>query len=689
MQSFSKQVTTFLSISIVVITMGFFTSTVFAAGNISNTLKYSQFINNDLDNNGTDDFINWNPTNGGATVSDTGITGYIWGETVGWIHLNPTQAGVTNTCNGNLGGYAWGENAGWVNFEATNANVQPNINTSNGNITGQVWSQNYGWIELSSPNGTYPGLNTTWRPSPSCDNPPPIGAQKSTLKVHKQVVGGNASSSDFILSVKENEVDIIEPFAGSPLGNTIIVDNSSDHTFIISEPLSPDYTANFSGDCNPLGTVKFDKGMIQQKSCIITNVFNSEVQYACKDPEALNYNPDPIFFPKNNLCLYKQEQNKKYGCTDPDAINYVSEPDVISKNNLCEYEGQSPKYGCKDPLALNYNSNEGVFEKNSLCSYPVDLQITEPPIKNSNIFSNIFPPTKKSWWPMVLGILGILSTIPGITARLGNAILTFVWGRKKIQGVVYDSVSKEPLDPVYVSVINIETNQEIKNQFTDMEGRFGFVLPKGHYKITAGKTHYQFPSVRLSGRAGDEVYDKLYFGEPFTVENEKQVVTMNIPMDPMNIDWNQKEKHKTRFLQYLVKGQTKYAWIFEALFILGFLASVMITYFYPLWWNYVMTGLYVVLSLVKVYGHVPIYAGKITKDGKPLVNGIIHIWSAALNREVAKRVTENSGLYYILVPKDDYYMTIDQRNPDGSFTQIFKSGVFKARGGVIHKSFDI
>jgi len=31
---------------------------VFAAGNISNTSKYSQFLNIDLDNNATNDFIN-------------------------------------------------------------------------------------------------------------------------------------------------------------------------------------------------------------------------------------------------------------------------------------------------------------------------------------------------------------------------------------------------------------------------------------------------------------------------------------------------------------------------------------------------------------------------------------------------------------------------------------------------------
>jgi hypothetical protein len=136
----------------------------FAAGNIDPVEKYSQFMNIDLDSNGTNDFINWNPTNGGATVGDSTLTGNIWGETTGWINLNPSNAGVTNTCSGILGGYAWGQNTGWINFAPTNATGpnQPKINTTTGAITGTVWSQNYGWIQLSSPDGTNSGLVTSW-----------------------------------------------------------------------------------------------------------------------------------------------------------------------------------------------------------------------------------------------------------------------------------------------------------------------------------------------------------------------------------------------------------------------------------------------------------------------------------------------------------------------------------------------
>ncbi len=743
MRSFIKNI--FISTAVGIALLGG-AVTVFAAGNIDSVKKYSQFINTDINEDLVQDLINWSPTEGGATVSDTAITGYIWGETVGWINLNPSGSGVINTCSGVLSGYAWGHNAGWINFNPTNATIAPNINTSTGEITGQVWSQNYGWIELASTETGFLGLNTSWRPSSDCTNPPPppSGGQSHVLKVNKQVVGGPAVPSDFIISVKESGINVGgSPFAGSVQGASVIITTEKAKTFVITEQSSSDYVATFSGDCAPYGVVSFDQAdPVFTKTCTIINTYQKIDEqgkiYTCKDPAALNYDANPNTFAKNSLCKYKilDDQNNLYACKDPAALNYNLDPKLLENNNLCTYkkiseENLGDRYGCKDSQALNYNADPKVLGNNSLCSYqedgfackderadnydadaslksdssrciyPREMYTCKDPFA-LNFNADTTAPTDNTLcqYPrpesrnreltlLVLTLLGLASTIPGLTTRAGNMVSTFVFGRKKVRGVVYDSKNKEPLDPVYVSVIDLTTNQEVKNQVTDIEGRFGFVLKKGHYKITAGKTHYQFPSILLAGRASDEVYDRLYFGESFTVENEEQVVTVNIPMDPTGDDWNQQEKHRMNLLQYLIKGQTKYIWIFNALFAIGFLASIMITYFYPTWWNYVMTGLYVVLGLVQVYGRGPVYAGKITKNGVPLAGAIVHIWNANLNHEVAKKVTETSGAYYAIVPKADYYVTIDQKNPDGTFTNIFTSNVFHANHGCIDKKFDI
>jgi hypothetical protein len=754
MRSFIKNI----FIGLVALTAVFgFALTAFAAVNIDSTEKYSQFLDIDLDTNGSEDFINWLPKNGGATVTNTKITGYIWGETVGWIHLDPSHSGVTNTCGGKLGGYAWGENTGWINFNPTHATIRPNIDIHTGEITGQVWSQNYGWIELASPVVGQPGLKTSWRPSGSCIDIP----GSPSITVYKNVVGGTAAPSNFTIYIKQNGVQKFA-FPGSSAGTTKGVNFIDSRTFNISESPSPDYTATFSGDCDATGKIVFGPQDTESpKTCTITNTFKKVDVYACKDSAATNYDPSPTTLEKNSLCIYDKQKackdptatnynsnptliadnslcnfDTQYACKDQTATNYDPSPSKVAKNSLCNYAGgyackdqtainydadpnlqadntlckyPQDQYACKDLTATNYNLDPKLHADNTLCKYPKESYACKDPNANNynpdpdlhsdktlckykNDFLSAFKlggGGKAPWWPMMLGLIGLASSAPGIVIRATHMLTTFVWGRKKIRGVVYDSNSKEPLDPVYVSVVDLATNQEVKNQLTDLEGRFGFVLPKGHYKITAGKTNYLFPSVKLGGRVSDEVYDRLYFGEPFTVENEDQVVSMNIPMDPLGTDWNQVEKHRTGFIQYLIKGQTKFAWLFNILFVLGFLASIMITYFYPTWWNYVMTGLYVVLGLIQVYGHGPIKAGKVMKGGQPLAYGIVHVWSAGLNREIAKRVVETSGSYYILVPKSDYFVTIDQKNQDGTYTKIFTSNVFHARNGVIDKSFDL
>jgi hypothetical protein len=46
------------------------------------------------------------------------LSGFAWGENVGWINFAPEGAGVRILGNGRFVGFAWGENIGWVNFDA-------------------------------------------------------------------------------------------------------------------------------------------------------------------------------------------------------------------------------------------------------------------------------------------------------------------------------------------------------------------------------------------------------------------------------------------------------------------------------------------------------------------------------------------------------------------------------------------
>lgn len=164
--------------------------------------------------------------------------------------------------------------------------------------------------------------------------------------------------------------------------------------------------------------------------------------------------------------------------------------------------------------------------------------------------------------------------------KLLNLILNFfsLKQTKRFWGIVYDSVSKQPLDPVIVKLLYID-GREVETCVTDIAGRYGFLARPGKFKIYARKTNYLFPSAYATGDI-DGIYENLYHGEFFQLFEDYEVVAPNIPMDPVAADWNQKAKQavvkKYPYAKYLFKILA--AIIFWFIFILN---GVLIFITYP------------------------------------------------------------------------------------------------------------
>lgn len=139
---------------------------VFAATGTIDVASYSSFLcSNDACTTGST--INWLPSTGTAvSITDSLVTGDIWGERIGWVNLNPTGYGVTNDGAGVLGGYAWGQSTGWINFAPDEGGVS--INATTGAFTGWAWAQNYGWIKFDC-GAVASCIKTDWRP-PACSD---------------------------------------------------------------------------------------------------------------------------------------------------------------------------------------------------------------------------------------------------------------------------------------------------------------------------------------------------------------------------------------------------------------------------------------------------------------------------------------------------------------------------------------
>ena len=278
-----------------------------------------------------------------------------------------------------------------------------------------------------------------------------------------------------------------------------------------------------------------------------------------------------------------------------------------------------------------------------------------------------------------LKMLGILLTAFGIKRRATS------WG------VVYDSVTKQPLDPAYVTLLDLQ-GKDVSSAITDLDGRYGFLIEPKIYKMTANKTNYAFPSQKLLGRASDELYNNLYFGEEIEIKNAGEVITKNIPMDPVKFDWNEFAKKNKGLMKFYSNLDMMLRKISDFFFVIGFVVAVIAVFAAPYPYNTIIMVAYLVLLLLRILGVRPKAFGNITEkaSGNPLSFAILRIMSPSGDREISHKVADQYGRYYCLVPKGQYYVKIEKKNDDGSYSLAYTSQVIDAsKKGIIKEKFKI
>lgn len=113
--------------------------------------------------------VNWKPTIVGTalpvTITDSSITGHIWGDQIGWINLAPTGTGVmVNSTTGVLSGKAFASSGSWINFSPTGSGVTLVDNGAGSNFSGFAWVSGIygGWMKFDC-GGTGTCIKTDWR----------------------------------------------------------------------------------------------------------------------------------------------------------------------------------------------------------------------------------------------------------------------------------------------------------------------------------------------------------------------------------------------------------------------------------------------------------------------------------------------------------------------------------------------
>ncbi|HVY67852.1 MAG TPA: PA14 domain-containing protein, partial [Patescibacteria group bacterium] len=256
--------------------------------------------------------------------------------------------------------------------------------------------------------------------------------------------------------------------------------------------------------------------------------------------------------------------------------------------------------------------------------------------------------------------------------------------KRRYWGTVYDSKTKQPLDPAIVELVDAASGRMVDQAITDMEGRFGFLDKLGKFYLRVRKTHYSFPSKLVTGRS-DGVFDQLYHGEILSLAQAGKLLSPNIPMDQEAFDWNQKDKQ--RLVRFYPKLELAANWVLQIMFWSGFVWVFAAAVAEPRPYNLAFFAIYAVLILLKRLIPQPHLWGRIAGHAGGLSGGlVIELSPPALpGIVVAKAMTTAAGRFFLKAQPGTYLLKIRQIEGDKAKI-IYQSHVKVGSNGVVNRT---
>ena len=213
--------------------------------------------------------------------------------------------------------------------------------------------------------------------------------------------------------------------------------------------------------------------------------------------------------------------------------------------------------------------------------------------------------------------------------------------RKKPWGIVYDSLSRKPIRGAKVSVFE-STYQKLKGkQYSDKEGRFGFVIAPGSYYVTVERPGYQ-------------------------TDRSQTITISEIQTDSLNInvfllpfaDISGVKKGFAKFWRATLKIVDKLSWLFLGL---GTVLSAAIVIVLPTTFNIILLSVYILIDFAKmILSRVSFKSGGQVNDrntGQPLELAVVRIFNADRSWLLNSTVTGVSGYFKFLITPGNYYIT--------------------------------
>ncbi|MEN8252494.1 MAG: fibronectin type III domain-containing protein [Patescibacteria group bacterium] len=283
---------------------------------------------------------------------------------------------------------------------------------------------------------------------------------------------------------------------------------------------------------------------------------------------------------------------------------------------------------------------------------------------------------------LVGSVIPLFAAMPGAfsTTMFLNFIELFgIIGRRKEErnwGVVFESETRVPIPAVKI-VLSDKAGKELATTYSDKEGRFGFLLEEGTYVINVFKKDYEL--VR-NHDGKDELYGDVYSGGDVEV-GEDHVMRTNIAMHAKNIDWQ--EFSEKRQSQFNSKFAVFVKYFSTMMFVLGLSATIIITYFYPSIFNFILLFIYAIILIHRIFFGKKKFGSVATYSGKPIPFAVVNLYDEDTNEKKKFAVTDSVGRYYLLADNGKYNLKAKGQPVSGE--QFEKSGDVQVKDGTVRK----
>ena len=219
-----------------------------------------------------------------------------------------------------------------------------------------------------------------------------------------------------------------------------------------------------------------------------------------------------------------------------------------------------------------------------------------------------------------------------------------------VEGIIYDSKTKEPLKYAIVKVLN-KKGERIGWGIADEYGEFKIDIDEKNIKVVLKRMGYIFPSILVTEKS-DYPFTNIYSGGAINFRNSKEVY-ISIPLDP---------REKT-FLQAKIK-EGGLALIYTFLLLL-FAFSVFLSVFIFTRYLSIFTFLLLAFNILDVILVLRLVFEKIKKlaivkneEGKAVEGITVIVKDSKSGKIKEKRVSDKDGKYYFELLKGEYRLDI-------------------------------